>query len=184
MFRVTSAPSFDDSHLQNFVPKRSNSTPSIDQLFDSPAKTPPPDEIGLFSVLVVDDNSVSRAVITRKFKEVFEKNKCPYQIDTAKNGDEGWEKCLEGEYTLYVIDHEMPGKSGVTICQDLIKRDSHADVVLFSASSLVQFHVLDLRVRLISKDPVKLQECLIDKVNVFMQQQFSGRRNSSNGEPE
>jgi CheY-like chemotaxis protein len=182
MFRVTSSPRIDDSLIQNAVPMRSKSAPSFDHLFNSPATTPPPDEQRLFSVLIIDDSNVSRAVIEKKFKEVFEKEKCAYLIETAENGDEGWIKCQEKVYTLYVVDHEMPGKSGVSICQELIKNGSH--VVLYSASTLDNFRDLDFRVRVIGKKPTLLQEFLTDKVTVFMQQHFSGRKNSQNGEPE
>ena len=72
----------------------------------------------VFKLLIVEDDAEIREIITDYFtgksSEIFD-------IDFARTGDEGIEKCLEKEYDLALLDVMLPGIDGFAICRELRK---------------------------------------------------------------
>lgn len=79
-------------------------------------------------VLVVEDNDDFRFYLIDNLKEL-------YQVEEARNFNEGWEKALSFHPDIIVSDVNMPGNSGIELCKKL-KADSrtvHIPVILLTA---------------------------------------------------
>ena len=62
-------------------------------------------------VLVVDDDHDALALLTNAIEH------CGYEVGTASNGLEAIEQIRDCEYRVIVSDWEMPGMSGLDLCQ-------------------------------------------------------------------
>jgi len=72
----------------------------------------------VFKLLLVEDDAEIREIISDYFTE---KSSETFDIDFARTGNEGIEKCLEKEYDLVLLDIMLPGIDGFTICRELRK---------------------------------------------------------------
>ncbi len=63
-------------------------------------------------ILIIDDDAVIRLVVKRSL------NKMGYDIEVAKDGEEGWEKISQEKPDLVITDLMMPKLGGL----DLLKR--------------------------------------------------------------
>ena len=64
-------------------------------------------QIGDFKVLLVEDNSTNRLVISKILEALG------VQVDTAEDGAEGVELAARGGYDLVLMDIQMPGMDGI-----------------------------------------------------------------------
>lgn len=83
----------------------------------------------VFRLLLVEDDSEIREIITDYFAE---KSGGAFRIDAAGTGNEGWEKSLEQEYDLVLLDVMLPEVDGFTICRELRKK-SNVPIVFLTA---------------------------------------------------
>ena len=79
-------------------------------------------------LLVEDDNQLIE-IITDYF---VEKSGGTFQIDSAETGSEAWEKCVENEYDLVLLDVMLPGVDGFTICRKL-RKNSDVPIIFITA---------------------------------------------------
>jgi DNA-binding response OmpR family regulator len=72
----------------------------------------------VFKLLIVEDDAEIREIITDYFTA---KSNETFDIDFARTGNEGIEKCFEKEYDLVLLDVMLPGIDGFAICRELRK---------------------------------------------------------------
>lgn len=60
-------------------------------------------------ILVIDDDAVIRLVVKRSL------NKMGYDVEVAKNGEEGWEKISQEKPDLVITDIMMPKLGGLEL---------------------------------------------------------------------
>lgn len=56
-----------------------------------------------------------------------------YEVDVARTGDDGLSKATEGDYAAVVLDLMLPGMDGVTVCQEMRRRERWAPVLMLTA---------------------------------------------------
>ena len=71
------------------------------------------------NVLVVDDKKAVRDNLSTYLQARG------YNVDTAVNGLDGFEKAQQGQYQLFVIDHLMPLMNGVLLSKNIKKTEQY-----------------------------------------------------------
>ncbi|MFO1043917.1 MAG: response regulator [Planctomycetaceae bacterium] len=71
------------------------------------------------NVLVVDDDSITRQMLA------FTLRKAGYDVTTATNGAEAYERFLKDQHQLIVSDWSMPGMDGLELCRAIRRADSN-----------------------------------------------------------
>ena len=56
-----------------------------------------------------------------------------YEVDTANEGDSGYDKILNNRYDLVVLDVMLPNKSGFDICKAVRKEGINTPIILLTA---------------------------------------------------
>lgn len=86
--------------------------------------------IEMSSILVIEDNKDVRTYIETILKK-------DYQIEIARNGQEGIDKALENIPDLIISDVMMPEKNGYEVCATLKEdeRTSHIPIILLTAKA-------------------------------------------------
>ncbi|HWQ78263.1 MAG TPA: response regulator transcription factor [Anaerovoracaceae bacterium] len=82
-----------------------------------------------YKLLLVEDDAELREIITDYFTG---KSEGVFHIDTAGTGDEGRQKCVEGEYDLVLLDVMLPEVDGFTICREL-RKSSDVPIIFITA---------------------------------------------------
>jgi DNA-binding response OmpR family regulator len=77
-------------------------------------------------VLVVDDDSVLRLLNTEVLVG------CGYRVDTAEDGEAGWEALHAKTYDLLITDNNMPRLSGVELVKKLRSEKVDLPVIMVS----------------------------------------------------
>jgi DNA-binding response OmpR family regulator len=87
-------------------------------------------------ILIVEDQDDLRAYL----KQICEVN---YEVDTAVDGLDGWEKALEWQPDLIISDIMMPNSDGLELCQKIKQnpKTSHIPVFLLTARAAVTHEV-------------------------------------------
>ena len=78
-------------------------------------------------ILVVEDETKTASFIRRALQAEG------FTADTARTGEEGLERALEGTYDAVVLDIMLPGRDGLTVLRDLRRRQCAVPVLLLSA---------------------------------------------------
>ena len=79
----------------------------------------------LIKILVVDDSASDRLIITNMLKD--------YAVQTARDGMEALRMLQEhADIQLMILDLNMPGMSGRTCLQELLRMDPDAKVLIAS----------------------------------------------------
>jgi DNA-binding response OmpR family regulator len=81
-------------------------------------------------ILIADDEDVLRMLITETL-EIED-----YELDEAQDGIEAYQKIMENEYDLILLDLMMPGKTGLEVCQ-LVREQGKttAPIVMLTAKT-------------------------------------------------
>jgi signal transduction histidine kinase/ligand-binding sensor domain-containing protein/DNA-binding response OmpR family regulator len=114
--------------------------PIEQQILPQPVYTSAPKDHESPSVLLVEDNDELRAFLAGQLREY-------YQVETAKDGQEGYEKAVSLIPDLIVSDIMMPIMDGIQML-DKVKNDvntSHIPVVLLSAKYSVESQIEGLQ---------------------------------------
>lgn len=74
-------------------------------------------------ILLVDDSQTVRSTYSR----ILEND--GFQVDLAKDAEEGFQKAISHEYDLAIIDYYMPGSSGAELCRQLAMHESTSELV-------------------------------------------------------
>jgi len=78
-------------------------------------------------LLIVEDESA----ILKGLCDVFVFN--GYDVDTAQNGRDGLNKSLTGNYHLIILDIMLPEVDGLTICNEIRKKDRAQPIIMLTA---------------------------------------------------
>ena len=68
-----------------------------------------------------------------------------YNVDHADNGVDGLHMALNGQYDVMIVDRMLPGMDGLTLIEELRKRNVHTPVLILSALGEVDDRVDGLR---------------------------------------
>jgi DNA-binding NtrC family response regulator len=79
------------------------------------------------NILVVDDEEVMRDVLGSLLGAEG------YQVELAKNGEEGLDKFGQRPFDLVLLDVSMPGMGGLRTVEEVLKLDAEAVVVMITA---------------------------------------------------
>jgi len=92
-------------------------------------------------ILIVEDNESLREMLVSIFENL-------YEVVTAKDGEEGWQKLKTESPNIVLSDILMPKMSGTELCK-LIKNDietCHIPVVLLTARTAIEHNLEGLRI--------------------------------------
>ena len=83
-------------------------------------------------LLVVEDNPALRGVVQ------FNLERAGFNVTLAENGCDGWDLAQAREFNLVITDEQMPGMTGVELCQRLRghPRYSHTPIIMITAKGL------------------------------------------------
>ena len=83
-------------------------------------------------ILVADDDADIRRLVTFKMSQEG------YDVTTATDGDEAFALATDSTYDLLLLDWQMPGRSGVELCEVLRARPEYArtPIIMLTARSL------------------------------------------------
>lgn len=87
--------------------------------------------------MVEDEHKIAQAL-----KRGLEQER--YAVDLAFDGEEGLASAQAEQYDLIVLDRMLPGKDGVTICQELRKAGNHTPILMLTAKDHVRDRVQGL----------------------------------------
>src|SRR5262249_31504172 len=79
------------------------------------------------TILIVDDEEVMRDVLGSLLEDEG------YQIELAKNGEEGIDKFQQRPFDLVLLDVSMPGMGGLRTLEELLKLDPEAVITMITA---------------------------------------------------
>ena len=77
-------------------------------------------------LIIEDDPSILKALLA----SLEEEN---YEIETADNGIDGYEKALKNEADLIVLDLMLPGKEGKEICRELREKGISIPILILTS---------------------------------------------------
>ena len=86
-------------------------------------------------ILVVEDEHR----IASSIKKGLEQER--YAIDVAYNGTDGFDLASTEEYDLLILALMLPGMDGITICQELRKKQIHTPILILTAKGQIQDRV-------------------------------------------
>jgi two-component system, NtrC family, nitrogen regulation response regulator NtrX len=83
-------------------------------------------------ILIIDDEKAIRATL----KEILEYEK--YEVDEAKDGEEGLQKLEEGEYDIVLCDVKMPKIDGIELLEKAIELGKEMPFIMISAHGTIE----------------------------------------------
>lgn len=81
-------------------------------------------------VLVVDDNAMNVELIT----DVLEAD--GHEVAVERDGPSGRTRALGSAFDLIVLDVQLPGADGITVCRDLRARGVDGPIIALSSSAM------------------------------------------------
>ena len=81
------------------------------------------------NILIVEDNAELRQLIAQQVRNRG------YEVTESGNGSEGLSLALSGQFTLVILDINLPGKSGYEICQTLREERPELAIIILSSKS-------------------------------------------------
>ena len=89
-------------------------------------------------ILVVDDDEILVAVLKRSLSSQR------HIVDIAEDGQLGWEYVQSGEYELILLDVNLPGLDGVSLCEKMRSEGCATPILLMTAQNATQDRILGL----------------------------------------
>ena len=89
-------------------------------------------------ILVVDDDEILVDVLKRSLSSQR------HIVDAAEDGQMGWEYVQTGEYELVLLDVNMPGLDGVSLCEKMRSEGYATPILLMTAKNASQDRILGL----------------------------------------
>ena len=93
--------------------------------------------MGMRILVVEDEHKIAQAL-----KRGLEQDH--YAVDLAFDGDEGFASAEAETYDLIVLDRMLPGRDGVSICQELRKNGNHTPILMLTAKDQVRDRISGL----------------------------------------
>ncbi len=82
-------------------------------------------------LLVVDDDTDIRELLE------FDLSQSGYDVDTAKDGSDGLQKALNGEYDIILLDVMMPKMNGYEVCKNVKIHKPNVPILLLTAKGTI-----------------------------------------------
>lgn len=89
-------------------------------------------------LLVEDEQGLIMTIQDRLIEE-------RYEVDSASDGALGFEKALNGDYDVIILDLMLPKKDGLDICKDLRQQNVQTPIIMLTAKGQVIDKVLGLK---------------------------------------
>ena len=90
-------------------------------------------------ILVIEDDRDAAEYLVKAFREVG------HQAEVARDGEDGLELALTGDYDLLVVDRMLPKRDGLSLIGALRAKSIHTPVLILSALGQVDDRVKGLR---------------------------------------
>lgn len=68
-----------------------------------------------------------------------------YQVEATRDGQEGFESALGGDFDLVILDIMLPSKNGFDVCRELRQRGIHTPIIMLTARGQTIDKVLGLK---------------------------------------
>src|SRR6185436_5585752 len=94
-----------------------------------------PARMGPMRVLVVEDEKKLAGFIRRALKEDG------YAVDLCHDGDDAFGQVRQADYDAIVLDLQLPGRSGLSVLEDLRERKKETPVLILTARDSVKDRV-------------------------------------------
>ena len=91
-------------------------------------------------ILLVEDEAGLRLTLTDRLRSEG------YEVESAADGDEGFQKGLAGGYDLFILDVMLPGKNGFDICRDLRAQGVRTPIMMLTARGQTADKVVGLKI--------------------------------------
>jgi two-component system alkaline phosphatase synthesis response regulator PhoP len=91
-------------------------------------------------ILLVEDEAGLRLTLQDRLRSEG------YAVETAADGQEGFEKGLSGQFTLIILDLMLPKKSGFDVCDELRQAGISTPVLMLTARGQTMDKVLGLKI--------------------------------------
>ena len=67
-----------------------------------------------------------------------------YEVDVADNGLQADKMFMENDYSMALLDINLPGKNGMALCSDFRKRSANMPIVMLTAVGKFMIKLLHL----------------------------------------
>jgi two-component system alkaline phosphatase synthesis response regulator PhoP len=91
-------------------------------------------------ILVVEDEEALRMALSDRLKSE------EYLVETAADGEEGFQRALAGRFDLVILDVMLPRKKGFDICRDVRKAGLVVPIIMLTARGETVDKVLGLKI--------------------------------------
>jgi DNA-binding response OmpR family regulator len=89
-------------------------------------------------ILIVEDEHKIAQALKRGLEQEH------YAVDLAFDGDDGLASAEAEDYDLIVLDRMLPGRDGVSICQELRQQGNHTPILMLTAKDQVRDRIAGL----------------------------------------
>lgn len=106
-----------------------------------------------------------------------------YEVDSASDGNEGYEKASTGTFDAIILDLMLPKKGGLDICRDLRQVGIQTPIIMLTAKGQVIDKVLGLKLGAddYMQKPFEMME-LLARVEVQLRKKSNDQKKSEIGE--
>jgi DNA-binding response OmpR family regulator len=91
-------------------------------------------------ILLVEDEAPIAAVIKRGLEGAR------YSVDVADDGEAGLQMALQEPYGLVILDLMLPGRSGMSVCQELRSRRMDVPILMLTARDTVEDRIKGIEI--------------------------------------
>lgn len=84
------------------------------------------------TILIIEDEEKLVEILKKALRS--EK----YAFDVAKDGEEGFQMALNGNYGLIILDLSLPKKDGMDVCRELRAKFIHTPIIMLTARGVVE----------------------------------------------
>jgi len=89
-------------------------------------------------ILVVEDEKKIADVLQKGLEEEY------YQVDIARDGEEGWYKASVNEYDCIILDLMLPKIDGITLCKNIRKENKNTPLLILTAKDDLSDKIIGL----------------------------------------
>ncbi len=90
------------------------------------------------AILIIEDEKKLSDILCQALKGEL------YSVDTALDGEVGFEKAMRNNYSLIILDLMLPKKDGLAICKELREKGIHTPIIMLTARGSEEDRVLGL----------------------------------------
>ena len=105
-----------------------------------------------------------------------------YEVESANDGEEGFQKAKSDDFDVIVLDLMLPKKSGLDVCRDLRQAGVETPIIMLTAKGQVVDKVLGLKLGAndYMQKPFEMME-LPARIEVQLRKKTSEKKSSANG---